>query len=872
MKKEKTILSESGIKLKSTISMTLGQQGTGRKRSYLVLLAILGTVSSIFTFLTMFTPACHVPLILLFSCMTLLFFVYHAEHPKTNHISLFLFLLVYVLLFFRFRPQLTSGLMYLMNAVYQTIYMTDWDYFETAIYYPPESSTTMLICAAAVPITWLLSYAVMRYQNFFLSLLVTFPFVEIGFFFGIAPDHIPAIGLFSFWVGMIGVQLAGGGNYHHQKTKSGFQRRRNAFVPIAGMRYLLTENAGLTAGLLTFVLCMGAEWFLIAKNYERPEDIKEMRTNFQYYSAHIDWNDITTIFPFLKSNDGSVPEQVIQLGENEKREFENTTVSSVSFTKKPENMVYLKFGAYDNYNNNNWSQLDDSAYDAPIFQYFDGLNYYPPEFLYDAGLSFDTESTEMHIYHANRTLSQCIPYGFMKNSDIQCHHNQSITTDTDLYTLLTKNNYEYLLSHCELKSTTMEELLTYADTAHFQALRSLVNGREYETTSIPYQSFDVEGTYYSKAFLSSPNYSASVILNQYGYHDFVKEHYLALPDTDEMREIYSAYAEILNDFDADSATIPETIHELRLLRKKLCDMVEYSLVSGKTPPDREFAHYFLFENRKGYCTHYATVGVILARMAGIPARYCEGYLVDNRTLSISEDGTYTTEILDSNAHAWAEVYIDNVGWIPFEFTYSYFTPPEELEDATEPETMPEEMSPETPETLPPETIQVTETIPIPVAPPVVAPPSVITSKSFQLILKLLGWILFLTAVIMAFILVRNYALKKHSRLLKQKDRAKASQYAWKFLIRLLKECEVDTNVPTTTVLIEEIHQHCEAYLSETEVNEVLQIGKKLRYSPHNLTEEEIQTLVKIGRTLAEKMYSNASPFKKFVYQWIHHYV
>ena len=318
MEQQKPILSESGVKVENTISMSLRNQGTGRKRSYLVLLALLGTVSSIFTFLSMFTPICNVPLILLFSCLTLLFFIYHAERPKSSHISLLIFLLVYVVLFFQFRERLTSGLMYLMNAVYQTIYMTDWDYFETTVYYPPESSTTLLVCASAVPITWLLSYAVMRYQNFFLSLLVTFPFVEIGFFFGITPEHVPAIGLFSFWVGMLAVQLAGAGNYHHQRNKSGFQRRKNTFFPVAGMRFLLTENAGLVAGLLTFAICMGAEWFLIAKGYERPQDIKEMRTGFQDYSAQIDWNDITTIFPFLKSNDGSVPEQVIQLGKKRK--------------------------------------------------------------------------------------------------------------------------------------------------------------------------------------------------------------------------------------------------------------------------------------------------------------------------------------------------------------------------------------------------------------------------------------------------------------------------------------------------------------------------------------------------------------------------
>ncbi len=868
MKPQKPILSESGIKVENTISMALREQGTGRKRSYLVVLALLGTVSSIFTFLTMFTPACNVPLILLFSCIMLLFFIYHAEHPKSGHISLLIFLLVYVVLFFRFRGELTSGLMYLMNAVYQTIYMTDWDYFETAVYYPPEQSTTMLICTAVVPITWLLSYAVMRYQNFFLSLLVTFPFVEIGFFFGITPEHVPAIGLFSFWAGMIAVQLAGAGNYYHQRSRSGFQRRRNTFLPVAGMRFLLTENAGLTTAILTLAICMGAEWFLIAKNYERPDDIKEMRTDFQYYSAHIDWNDITTIFPFLKSNDGSVPEQVIQLGTNEKREFENKTVSSVAFLEKPESMIYLKFGTYDIYNNNNWSQLDDSAYGAPIFQYFDDLNYYPPEFLYDTSMSFGKNTNVMRIYNANKTLSQCVPYGFMKGENIQCYANNTIKTNVQNYVIPMKTQYETILSHCKLYPVSIDQLL---NVSHDVSLYSLVGGREYEDADIPYE--ESESSNAPRSLFFNENYAMSVILNKYGYHDFVRENYLNVPDTDEMREIYSAYYEILNDFDAESADISATIHELQLLRKKLCDMVEYNLTSGKTPPDRDYAHYFLFENKKGYCTHYATAGVLLARMAGIPARYCEGYLVDNKTLTRSQDSAeYTTEILDSSAHAWAEVYIDNVGWIPFEFTYSYFTPPEELEETTEPTesvTMPVEIPSEVRETIPPETIQMTETTPV--SPALSVPDTVVIPEHFKSALKILGCILFVFAVVMIFILMRKHALKKHARLLRQKDRSQASQYAWGWMVRLLKECGIDSSVPTTAVLTEEIQEHCSAYLSESDISEIVRIGTKLRYSPHGLTEEEIQTLVTVSSQLSEKMYSNASPFQKFTYKWIHHY-
>ena len=47
----------------------------------------------------------------------------------------------------------------------------------------------------------------------------------------------------------------------------------------------------------------------------------------------------------------------------------------------------------------------------------------------------------------------------------------------------------------------------------------------------------------------------------------------------------------------------------------------------------------------------------------MPARYVEGYLV--RDL---ESGNGAQAIMDEAAHAWAEIYVKGVGWIPIEVT------------------------------------------------------------------------------------------------------------------------------------------------------------------------------------------------------------
>lgn len=88
----------------------------------------------------------------------------------------------------------------------------------------------------------------------------------------------------------------------------------------------------------------------------------------------------------------------------------------------------------------------------------------------------------------------------------------------------------------------------------------------------------------------------------------------------------------------------------------------YSTAPGKTPEDRDFVEYFLTEQKKGYCVHFATAAAILYRMCGYPARYVEGY-------RMSESEPYTSIAVKNNqAHAWVEVYHDTVGWIPVEVT------------------------------------------------------------------------------------------------------------------------------------------------------------------------------------------------------------
>ena len=86
----------------------------------------------------------------------------------------------------------------------------------------------------------------------------------------------------------------------------------------------------------------------------------------------------------------------------------------------------------------------------------------------------------------------------------------------------------------------------------------------------------------------------------------------------------------------------------------------YDLKPGPIPKDKDLVSYFLFENKVGYCTYYATSMVMLCRSIGIPARYVKGFRVDN--IQYAKKMSVNSE----NAHAWVEVFLPEFGWITFD--------------------------------------------------------------------------------------------------------------------------------------------------------------------------------------------------------------
>lgn len=113
----------------------------------------------------------------------------------------------------------------------------------------------------------------------------------------------------------------------------------------------------------------------------------------------------------------------------------------------------------------------------------------------------------------------------------------------------------------------------------------------------------------------------------------------------------------------------------------------YTLKPGRTPDKEDFVNYFLTSNKKGYCAHFASSAVLIFRQMGIPARYVEGYAFSMEQVFASEEADWLdpddyyegysalgdapvmqVEVSDAEAHAWVEIYVDDLGWTNIEVT------------------------------------------------------------------------------------------------------------------------------------------------------------------------------------------------------------
>lgn len=332
------------------------------------------------------------------------------------------------------------------------------------------------------------------------------------------------------------------------------------------------------------------------------------------------------------------------------------------------------------------------------------------------------------------------------------------------------------------------------------------------------------------------------------YYYFVCQNYLSIPDSslnalnqvmDEFLQGFPnylpdgannpAYQEYIRLLTAGSAGDETYLHRASILfvaqfiAAYLDNLAEYNPDTPATPEGEDFVSYFLTESHEGYCMHFASAATLMLRYMNIPARYVTGYVTD-----VPSSGK--VNVPDSAAHAWVEIYLEGYGWEPVEVTPAYAggTPGQSATVESTP----------TPSATPrPSATAAPQTSAAPTPTPGSAP-GTSGQAAKELDMRLILIPLAVVFVILAFPARRALGRSRREKKFRQASTNRAVIAAYLQLKKL------------------------ERWGSKTP-DEIFELAKKAKFSPHTLTESEREEAVSAAHAAAVQVDKTLSWYKRF---------
>lgn len=621
MKNKQTPNSYSGIKVADNISLTLPKRKFIPEFIPLIFIALCGCIGIIYSFITMFQiqfshKSLNFFILFFFALFSITFIL-----PKKFMFSLIPIFLIYELFLYRKWDSFSKGFMLVYNQVYKVIWPGSRDYFKIKIsLFDVESATATFIGFSVFILIALICYVTIVKPNFFLGFLFTFPLIEIGLYYGKSPALFPIFMIVIYWTALMSIHQSGYSK-NLGRSKTGFIRTGNSFISKPIIKFRTAGQAGIIMMMMSALIIVATFIFLNISGYSRSMNINNVRQNLKTAVSEFTFDDISGSLDRISSSFGIINLKSYdhKLGNKSSVSYKGSTDLTITAddSARPLDNIYLKGYVASVYDGKGWDALDKNSYNqnSDLFELFKMSNVlYPQNMLYNN-------------------------YGLYR-SFLSSSMDSEFTMTIEAKFQNTKYNYTPYNSVPQKNVTYINDTLIELD-----------NKSKYSFNVSIYQDFN-------HVFGEDISYFADS-----EYSDFVYENYLNVPDNKYTQELY-------NTFIDENVNQRDVASQLKRIKNILSENAEYTLEPGRTPTGTDFVNYFLLENHKGYCVHFATAGVILARMSGIPARYAEGYVVltdDFSAENLMDDG-YKIEIKDNRAHAWAEIYVDGIGWIPYEFT------------------------------------------------------------------------------------------------------------------------------------------------------------------------------------------------------------
>lgn len=619
-------------------------------KGLLIFSAAFGSIGSV---ISSFSLPCHLLLI------ALLFLVFSVG-MAFMHYNQILFNVCYPLVFFafaylifQFRYQVNSGFQAFVSIMQQQYS----DYYELSIYrevHEAFSDRTMTITFAAVFIGFffclMLNIAISEYMSLFMVFLMTFPLLQLGIFIRQSPD-LPYLILLLFSYFTV-YMIKQGGHFllpYREKKKSEFRFLENAEGSIHRYHASGKIIAQITTLLFVFCLICGVIWLPFSALSSTDQKKTKLRKKADEVMQIYVQNGLSGFFNRYDAT-GGISEGKLGGVSGVRPDYEtDLTVTFAPFAYEP---LYLK------------------AYSGSVYT---GNAFLPAN--YDIELLKPDLAGDYEKYNAYTAF-------------LESHRLAHYTNDS-----------RGLFAKMEIKNIDANANCLYYPYYTFSLLntdytieRSVIQGSIPIGASYQLRYYPLMKKYWRIS--SSPDELISSLGEDHIYTKWIQ--YYDMQNVIHNIEVPQEAADAIDALKDEIGSSPNTNEQIALIKTYLADNYSYSMSPGTTPRDADFVAYFLTEQKKGYCAHFAAAATLLLRRYGIPARYVEGYCIPLSEISegtalsekyedwiegdnpLGQTGVIEVNVTDANAHAWVEAYISGIGWVPYEFT-----PPSDEEDEGE---------------------------------------------------------------------------------------------------------------------------------------------------------------------------------------------
>lgn len=797
-----------------------------------LLITICGSIGTVGVLQGFFQfPITLKPLFLFIIALTVIMRCIRLISPKVGFASILTAFASIPLLLMKFRSQAVIG----AGSIYHTVRARILWRIEFQPFEADTGDWTEGQCVQLVFILFIIAMtALMEYSDvllthpqssmsgFWIRLLITFPFLECGLYFGIETYSICVFFIVIFWLGTLAVS--------RRKPSSAFTEKQGtsavlqqAFDTENEYRFS-THEPGAAIMLLAALILTGAAVHISA-GYSRTTDLDRKRDDIRNWYRNLTIEDFTGLLDNLYGDIGiNVITDEIDLHAKSDLHFDGSPVlhMEIGAAAVPDD-YYLRGIVRSEYTGSSWG-IPTGAYRAKhkLFRKLTTENRMPQTIFHSDHVDeLRTSDGKFPVVHCDVTALNEARINFLPYQsiyDIGTQYRYDIETelgDTEEYSFWIMNN-------------------------------ARLDWEKFSANEAP---------------------SGNELISE--YEAFAEEQYLRLPDTEAVAQLRE---QVMPDMPADSLPLNS---RLDAIRDYIWARAEYTMQPGAQPADRDFVEYFLNEGHKGYCTHYASAAVLLCRMCGIPARYCEGYaLTLNDFAKAKIDGDYSIDIPDYQAHAWAEIYVKGYGWIPYEFTE---TVTESWHNYTPEETPETTMLPVTTTAAPPvSTAALTTTTVTMVSSSqqytdVVEEGNGISLAAFKKILKILLIILVIAAVFLLYYILHRLITGKRQRAMQSSNPNEAANAAYTFIVLLLHIQGIDQQKLSHDEFASETEKKCKL-LPAGKLSHAFTIQQAAVFSRNGIAHADAKVICKTANQLANAMYRNANPLKKLWLRWGRHII